>query len=77
MCTMKVERTDGTQKNQKWKYVWRGLQKYRIKKYGMKKCRVKKYQIKKCRMKKYRIKKYTVTCSMRLHIRQERKKQKL
>lgn len=26
---------------------------------------------------KYRIKKYTVTCSMRLHIRQERKKQKL
>lgn len=32
-----------------------------------------KYQIKKCRMKKYRIKKYTVTCSMRLHIRQERK----
>ena len=77
MCTMKVERTDGTQKNQKWKYVWMGLQKYRIKKYGMKKCRVKKYQIKKCRMKKYRIKKYTVTCSMRLHIRQEIKKQKL
>ena len=43
----------------------------------IKKCRMKKYQIKKCRMKKYRIKKYTVTCSMRLHIRQERKKQKL